>query len=292
MKQYSTNEICRLCNVSRKQLRYYEECGMLSPVPRFDGNNYRYYTQQHICEIVAIKALKNIDMSLSEMKDIVYGRSIKSIQMPIQKQMEVARYRLEESLFRYEQSAVVYTKLMEGILFLKLYNQQANTHLRYEVVEYLEQNVVSLGYSSTFEDEECLDIDYLPRIQSIAQEVNVMSFASLIYTTYNHFDSQNCSFDNEVHDYKISVPVVDTKTPNPYYDKIPAFHGVTTVHIGTPKDKKLYNTYMGLLYWAKEQGYELENWSIEEWLISPMITNNKDLWMIRVMIPFKGLGHR
>lgn len=58
MKTYNTNEICQLCDVSRKQLRYYEERGMLSAVPRYKDNNYRYYTHQHICEIVAAKALK------------------------------------------------------------------------------------------------------------------------------------------------------------------------------------------------------------------------------------------
>ena len=44
---------------------------------------------------------------------------------------------------------------------------------------------------------------------------------------------------------------------------------------------------MALLHWAKEQNYRLENWSVEEWLISPMITNNKDFWVVRIIIPFK-----
>ena len=47
---------------------------------------------------------------------------------------------------------------------------------------------------------------------------------------------------------------------------------------------------MRLMDWAKGQGYELENCSLEEWLISPMITYNKELWVIRIMIPFRGKG--
>ena len=64
MQTFSTNEICALCQVSRKQLRYYEEKGLLSQVPRHSGNNYRYYTHEHIYEIVAAKAMRDIDMSL------------------------------------------------------------------------------------------------------------------------------------------------------------------------------------------------------------------------------------
>lgn len=65
---------------------------------------------------------------------------------------------------------------------------------------------------------------------------------------------------------------------------------MSTLHIGDPKDTRLCASYMRLMDWAKGQGYELENCSLEEWLISPMITYNKELWVIRIMIPFRGEG--
>ena len=287
MKTYNTNEICQLCDVSRKQLRYYEERGMLSAVPRYKDNNYRYYTHQHICEIVAAKALKNIDMSLSEIKDIIYGRNIGSIQMSIEKKMVAARDNLQDSLLRYEQSMIVYTKLIEAISVLKLHNHKIDTDLGYELADFPEQTIISLSYRTNFEDEDCYDIEYMAKIQTLSQEVNVASLGALLYVLYNHFDSKTCSFDHKVHSYKIAVPVIDTKKPCLHYDKIPAFRGVCAVHIGTPKDKRLLNTYTGLLCWAKSQGYELADWSVEEWLISPMITNNKDFWILRIIIPFK-----
>lgn len=287
MKTFNTNEICQLCGVSRKQLRYYEERGMLSAVPRCRDNNYRYYTHEHICEIVAAKALKNIDMSLNEMKDIIYGRNISSIQLSIEKKLKASKEGLEDAFLRYEQSMIVYTKLTEAISALKLNQRQIDTDLGYEIVDYPEQNIVSLSYQTTFEDEECYDIEYMAKIQNLSQGVDVASLGALLYVLHDHFDSSTCEFDNQIHDYKIAVPVVDTKKPCLHYDKIPAFRGVSAVHIGTPKDKKLYNTYIGLLKWAKAQGYILENWSVEEWLISPMITNNKDFWILRVLIPFK-----
>ena len=286
MTQYSTNEICKICGVSRKQLRYYEEKGILRSVPRLGGNNYRYYTHEHIREIVAAKALKNVDMTLSEMTDVIYGKDIKTIQNSLQKQLIASRESLEASIYRYEQSAIVYAKLAEALSFLKTHRHAALAN-EYEVVERQEQQVVSLSYAASFEDELCFDVDYLPRIQSIAQSVNAISFGSLIYTTYDHFDSQSCTFNDQIHDYKIAVPVLDRKKHSPYYDVIPAMRGVSAIHIGTPKNKKLYHTYIGLLNWAKEQGYELENWSVEEWLISPMITNNPDFWVIQIIIPLK-----
>lgn len=287
MKTFNTNEICNLCGVSRKQLRYYEERGMLSEVPRCDDNNYRYYTHEHICEIVAAKALKNIDMSLSEMKDIVYGRNVGSIQMSIEKKMTAARESLEDCLLKYEQSTIVYAKLIEAISILKLHQKENRADFGYEIVDFPEQNIVSLPYRATFEDEECKDIEYMAKIQNISQEVNSASLGALLYILYDHFDSRACAFNHQVHDYKIGVPVVNLKRPSLYYDKIPAFRGVSAIHIGSPKEKKLYNTYIRLLRWAKEQGYELADVSVEEHLISPMITNNKNFWILRITIPFR-----
>lgn len=285
--RYSTNRICQLCGVSRKQLRYYEERGILSPVPRHGGNNYRYYTQDHIYEIVAAKALKNIDMSLSEVKDVIYGKNVGSIQLSFQQQMNEARENMEVSLRRYEQSAILCTRFAEALTFLRLHDLQQDSSTAYGIVEHPEQNVVSLSYSATFEDEGCCDIEYLPQLQMIAEEVNAISFGSLIYVTYDHFDSRTCVFDRQIHDYKIAAPVLDRNKPSEHYDTIPAFRGVSAFHVGSPKEERLYSTYMGLLHWARGQGYELENWSVEDWLISPMITNNKNLWLIQIMIPFK-----
>lgn len=287
MNQYSTNKLCQLCGVSRKQLRYYEERGILSDVPRSDGNNYRYYTQEHIYEIVAAKGLKNIDMSLAEMKDVIYGKNVGTIQLSLQKQLNLARENLEQSLRQYEQSTVVYAKLAEALSVLKLHHRQLDSDFSCEVVDRPAQDVVSLPYSATFEDEGCCDVEHLPRIQTIAQEVNAISFGSLLYLTYDHFDGTACTFNHQVHDFKIAVPVLDRKKPSHHYDKIPALRGVSAIHIGSPKEERLYHTYMSILTWAREHGYRLENWSVEEWLISPMVTNNKDLWVIQIIIPIK-----
>ena len=173
---------------------------------------------------------------------------------------------------------------------MKIHDLKAETDHHYEVVDRPAQSVISLRYRTDFEDADGLDMDYLPLIQTKAQSVNAasLSISALMYITYDHFDSDSCWFNNQVHDFKIAVPVADAGPHIQHCDHIPAFQGVSAIHIGSPKNERLYQTYMDLLKWAKAQGYRLENWSVEEWLISPMITNNSDLWMIRVMIPFRG----
>ena len=127
----------------------------------------------------------------------------------------------------------------------------------------------------------------IPRVHGIAQGVNAVSVDSLVYMTYDHFDSDTQVFDGRVHDFKIGIPVADRKRPCANYDYIPAFRGISTFHIGSPKGRRLHDSYIRLFRWAKQHGYRMENWSVEDWLISPMITNNKELWVIQITVPIK-----
>lgn len=286
MGEYSTNDICQLCNISRKQLRYYEESGLLGAVPRNEENNYRYYTAEHIYKIAATRGLKNIEMSTGEMKAVIHGESIDSVQDALQLHLEKSREALEASVRRFEQSTIFYSKLMEALSLRKIY-QQTPFGFHYEFVNHKQQNVVAMEYETTWEDYECMDVHHIPTIQTIAQNVNAAYFGALTYMTYDHFDSSQNVFNDHVNRFKIAIPVADLDKPCSYYDVIPAFRGVSAIHVGSPKNGRLTDTYMGLLNWAKQQELVLENWSVEEWVISPIVTNNKDLWVIKILIPIK-----
>ena len=54
--------------------------------------------------------MRDIDMSLGEMKDIIYGRNVASIQHSLQQQMDSAKEALEISLRHYEQSMAAYNR--------------------------------------------------------------------------------------------------------------------------------------------------------------------------------------
>ena len=49
--RYTVGEMANLCNVTAKQLRHYDEQGLLKPAHRDDRNGYRYYDQSQIEEV-------------------------------------------------------------------------------------------------------------------------------------------------------------------------------------------------------------------------------------------------
>ena len=76
---FSPKEVSELCNLSRKQLRYYEKQGLITPVSRNENNNYRFYTQQHITQLFMIREYMLLGYTLQEIQEILDNNDLQHI---------------------------------------------------------------------------------------------------------------------------------------------------------------------------------------------------------------------
>ncbi len=67
--KYSSTEICKLANVTKKALRHYHKIDLLSPA-LIDDNGYWYYNEKELESIQLIKNLQVIGYSLKEIKTL------------------------------------------------------------------------------------------------------------------------------------------------------------------------------------------------------------------------------
>jgi hypothetical protein len=61
--QYFIGDMSRLCNISKKALRYYDEINLI-PSQRDDCNNYRFYTDESLLAVPVIKYYKQMGFTL------------------------------------------------------------------------------------------------------------------------------------------------------------------------------------------------------------------------------------
>jgi len=66
---FKIGEVSKLCDISIKTLRYYEEFGLIKPVEVDKYTGYRYYDKCNIEIIYKIQFLKELGFSLQEIKD-------------------------------------------------------------------------------------------------------------------------------------------------------------------------------------------------------------------------------
>lgn len=95
MKLYKIGEISKLFKVSNDILRHYEREGLLIPQKKGE-NGYRYYSNRQIWKIGTIRALRNLGVGLSEIKEHLDNRSVRKSYELIDFQLEVIEGKLIE----------------------------------------------------------------------------------------------------------------------------------------------------------------------------------------------------
>lgn len=67
-----TNEVCDILNMTKKTIYYYEECGLI--LPNRDENGYRDFTKRDIQCLRFIQILRNMNVSIEDIKGILNGK--------------------------------------------------------------------------------------------------------------------------------------------------------------------------------------------------------------------------
>lgn len=68
---YKTNEVCKLHNITKKTLLYYDKIDLFKPDYIDQSNNYRYYSRENLPILKQIIYMKNIGFSLNEIKNML-----------------------------------------------------------------------------------------------------------------------------------------------------------------------------------------------------------------------------
>lgn len=94
-KLYKTKEVCKLHNITKKALLYYDKIDLFKPDYIDQSNNYRYYSRKNLPILKQIIYMKNIGFSLNEIKPLLDNPShglmiehLKEKQHEVQKQIE------------------------------------------------------------------------------------------------------------------------------------------------------------------------------------------------------------
>lgn len=91
IKYFSTGEFAKLCKVHKKTLFYYDEIDLFKP-EKITSNGYRYYSINQLEVFNIIYILKDLGVSLKEIKNLMDKRNPKDIEdLFIEKSKEIER---------------------------------------------------------------------------------------------------------------------------------------------------------------------------------------------------------
>lgn len=77
---YSIGEVSKLCNISKKALRFYDEIGIISPFEVSSSNHYRYYSRKSLLDLTILKYYKQMGFKLEEMRDLLTSEEYREME--------------------------------------------------------------------------------------------------------------------------------------------------------------------------------------------------------------------
>ncbi|CEQ17501.1 MerR family transcriptional regulator [Paraclostridium sordellii] len=113
----STGQVSKLFDISKDTLRHYDKLGILKPEVN-KSNGYRYYSQEHIDQLNLILAAKDLDISLSAIKETIESENLSKYKNLIDKQERLIKEKIE-NLKRKQKQLSKWNETLETIINFK-----------------------------------------------------------------------------------------------------------------------------------------------------------------------------
>ena len=280
--KYYVKEICALCNLTRRQLLYCEDIGMLDKVPR-DSNGYRYYTRDHILTLQNICELRELGYSFDELFGVMHNNDVLSLRDYTKSCIAKAQKELEKSVAVYDKRIKNLIKILEATYIVETGQGVATTDL-IEEVEFNEKNVLAYDYIGYFIDDT---IEFYKKYKELDDEIvriKATKISNKLFSCTNHYDVEQGAFNMSPNPITVFYEIDEAGCDSPYYRVIPGFRALTTISVGDFGENLIKN-YQRIFAWAKQNNLKLSNTSYEENYLDLSWAINSDLWATRIYIP-------
>lgn len=105
---YKIGEFSKITNMTVKTLRYYDEENILTPSYRDEDTNYRYYSEEDFKKAELILMLRNLDFSISEIKDLLNSYEDKSdLSYYLQEKKELIEKKIQQEKLLLKKSTFI-----------------------------------------------------------------------------------------------------------------------------------------------------------------------------------------
>ena len=92
---FSTGELAKLCNISRKTLLFYDKLGLIVPAFIDQENGYRYYARRQLTTLGLIITMRNINVPLGDIQNYLKHKSAENYEELLAKQDSL----IEQSIY-------------------------------------------------------------------------------------------------------------------------------------------------------------------------------------------------
>lgn len=262
---YKIGDFSSMSKTTIKTLRYYEKEGLLKPVYVDLNTGYRYYDTSQLMEISKIISLRQIGLSIKDIKNILNGYNMVEILNKRKKELED-----DLVLFNMELSKINY--LLEGD---NMKNEIFIKEIPSYVIYYCDGIISDFSKIPEFvlqAGEECAKVN--PNLKCITPD----------YCYISYLDGEYKEKDIKIR-YGQAVEKVGKETDRIKFKMMDAITAVCIYHKGAYDN--LRDSYNIILKFIEDNGYEVIDNPRECYIDGCWNKDNEDDYLTEIQFPIK-----
>ena len=268
---FSVGEVSKICNISKKALRFYDKIGLISPDRVSQENSYRFYNRKTLLSVPIIKYYKQMGFRLEEMRAFLEGGTYSMLEKTFRKKIDDLK-EMESEIFK------MYTSVKDWYDLILEAEMVIENDVREVSIKFLDaSNLCFMKQDFSYHYmESIINIDWTNYVESIDNEVTgpvIINFPS---------------FRERIDGLCKNVCILQKTILDCQENQIMKFGGcmaVSCYHIGA--HETINETYQKILKWTEVHGYQCEKESYERYVTDYWTTRNEGQFVTEVIIKVK-----
>lgn len=267
---YYIGDMSKICNISKKALRYYDKINLI-PSLRHDYNNYRYYTYEALLMVPVIKYYKQMGFTLEEMKQFIDGEGSHVYRAILRSfQAKIKELTKEQEVIRRKYVSV---KDWRDLIL------EAETVIDNEITEvsvkYVEPAKL-LFHDQVFENDikgSIINIEFTNFVESLENEIT-----GPVYIKFSSMEDRIQGREQPVKILQQTIMPIDREHTYRFGGQVM----LSCYHIGAHEN--IFKTYDKIRRWAHEKRYTLGEESYERYVIDYWTIRNPAKYVTEILI--------
>ncbi|MFJ8527017.1 MerR family transcriptional regulator [Bacillus sp. NPDC094106] len=268
-QRFTIGEMAKMHNIPESTLRYYDEKGIFHPSIVDPQTNYRYYTIDQFSLLDTIKFLRQLNISLKEIKKYIDERNPTYALNLLEKQQEMM-------LKKQREIEYALAKMKRKIEMMKEATGSKVNHVIFKKLP--KRKITALAIAPNITDD--MFEYYIHSLQKNMKKIDDSVFSGDLGVTV----SKEALFQNEFQSYNRVFILLDYM---PFQmatsDTIKEGMYACSYHHGPYE--KTDETYKELLRGIEKEGYEVSGDAVELALIDWSVTENPEEQVTEIQIP-------
>jgi len=271
-------DVAEIANISKKQLRHYDQLGVFCPAYKDPNTGYRYYTEDQLREIFLVRDLRFMGMSMNQIADIlVNSQNIYDICEEMELHQRQLLLEIATAQHKLSQVNIQLARMREA-LHCKSMRSVQRTYVKpfHAVSRKMKWDPFREGYRvSSWEFSDLLTESREKRLDASD------NFIIMQGDYMAQFDKQktNCPMD------VVFGWMIQPGTFPVDLESFGGFEAISLPSFGTDETKE--GDYRQLIRYAEENNLELEEYCMERHILGSSFARGYDKQVIMIYLPIK-----